>query len=161
MKKKRPSRQNSVNTPGTPTSPPFGVEPKTNKFFSFSRFFDGNRKIFESSPSFFSTTKTSATAIAPCDVSSQIVSENHKTLIQPQQINTTPSLIESGSQPRTGDKLLVGGRPVPLTRRSSFPALMGQQFMPAIRVRRPSMDSLSEGDSSPDVKRRVRMIHRH
>lgn len=73
-------------------------------------------------------------------------------------------------------------RTATLTRRSSFPVslTMGQHilnsklsllyiiqngifnfFFNAAKLRRPSMDSFSEDDSSPDHKKRVRMIHRH
>ena len=54
----------------------------------------------------------------------------------------------------------VGVRPSPLLRRCSVPAFSLHQRS-IIGVRRPSIDSYSEGDSSPDLKRRVRMIHRH
>lgn len=59
--------------------------------------------------------------------------------------------------------MITNSRSSVLRRHSSFPVLVGQQMMMNNIgcSRRPSMDSVSEGDSSPDFKRRVRMLNRH
>nr|CAD7205125.1 unnamed protein product [Timema douglasi] len=85
------------------------------------------------------------------------------------QQHQSPSFDTSTSGQRPHVRLL-GGRPPPLLRRSSFPVQMASSRVdlqlrspagtPAKLSRRPSVDS--EGDSSPDMgRRRVRIIRRH
>lgn len=89
----------------------------------------------------------------------KILDERRISHVIPEFNNGAGLITEPGTPAKSTNG--IASRPAPLLRRCSVPAFAHQQIGTIGRIRRPSIDSFSEDDSSPDVKRRVRMIHRH